>query len=165
MPWVLLRRAVLFDEYSELVTGSGADHSTPSAKKKEGAASSVSIWWAVGLFVALASFHWIGKSPSSQRIPGRPWIRDGDGFPMTDIPMIGFPYDRHPIDRNAKARYFTTWAIRINVAPIQSRTETSAPLVLPGVQPAFARPLVDPFVDRGFPLVVRSAHRTDGYGR
>jgi len=37
MPWVLLGRVVLFDAYSALVTA-GGDHSTPSAKKKEGAA-------------------------------------------------------------------------------------------------------------------------------
>jgi len=72
MPWVLLRRVVPFDAYSELVTAAEVIIPPPQLKGKRAPPASVSIWWAVGSFVALPSFYWIGNELVEPAPP--PWL-------------------------------------------------------------------------------------------
>jgi hypothetical protein len=53
MPWALVRRVVLFDEDSGLVTAAEVIIPPPQLKGKRAPPASLSIWWAVGSFVAL----------------------------------------------------------------------------------------------------------------
>jgi hypothetical protein len=69
MPWVLLRRVVLPEEYSELVTAAEVIIPPPQLKGKRAPPASVSICWAFGSFVALPSSIGSEMSSSSQHRP------------------------------------------------------------------------------------------------